>query len=283
MRQRSFCEITRDVADVATPITKAASRSASFVAAWDISSRRSRSMARAAWLGRDRRTAMVALLQCFQHQRQVAFRNCKSRQIDWSGKRRLTNTPPKPTTKLRTAEPQRRLNASFEKLLALRWAGPRPAFQRCLDQIDAPHSGSLQSGSAKGNTKNGNCKNTRYVAWRGPCSSPCPPKYLAPPRHGAVRALVDGWRVVRQPRNVVGHRGKEGRRTASTIDHPPYRSGIAGEQAAALTLPGLGGSGPFATAQRGAVYSQCSLMPDLENVRFVWLKIRPLWTHRLRL
>ena len=98
----------------------------------------------------------IARLQAqFQHQGHVAIRDRKGRQIDRSGERCGPDPPPKPTAKLRPAEPDRRPQEHLGKPLALALIEPLPSFQSYRNQIDAPHSRfPLKSGSAKRNTKN---------------------------------------------------------------------------------------------------------------------------------
>jgi hypothetical protein len=48
-----------------------------------------------------------------------------------------------PSAELAPVKPQRCLQARHKEPLALRRVEPRPAFQSCRNQIDAPHSRSL--------------------------------------------------------------------------------------------------------------------------------------------
>jgi hypothetical protein len=74
--------------------------------------------------------------QLLQQQGHVAIRNCKARRIDRSGAV-LTRR----RSQRRKSGPPSRLQERLGKPLALAIIEPRPAFQSCRNQIDAPQFG----------------------------------------------------------------------------------------------------------------------------------------------
>src|SRR6478609_673759 len=71
--------------------------------------------------------------------RDVGLRNGEAGRIDRRGERGFVNPPQEPGAEFLPLKPQRRLQARLEKPLTLRWGEPRPASQRRLNQINAPH------------------------------------------------------------------------------------------------------------------------------------------------
>jgi hypothetical protein len=79
----------------------------------------------------------------FQQGGQIGIRNCEAGRINRSGERRGPEPPQEPSPELKPVQPQRCLQARFEKPVTLLRVEPRLALHRGLNQINAPHFANL--------------------------------------------------------------------------------------------------------------------------------------------